>query len=57
VGLTERYGYIEVACADGLQGYLVEYVLDSMSPRAAIVCSLARKIGGGCNLPGNRSNG
>jgi hypothetical protein len=53
VGVSERYGYIEVACADGLQGYLVEYALAPLAPSAAIVCSSARKIGGGCALPCN----
>jgi hypothetical protein len=53
VGVTDRYGYIEVACADGLQGYFLEYDLAPMAPSAAIVCSIAKKIGGGCALPGN----
>ena len=53
VGVSDRYGYIEVACADGLQGYFLEYALAPMSPDAAIVCSSAKKIGGGCALPGN----
>jgi hypothetical protein len=46
-------GYVEVACADGLQGYMIEYTMTPVTPKSAIVCSDAKGIGGGCTLPGN----
>jgi hypothetical protein len=51
IGVSERYGYNEVACADGLQGYFLEYALAPLSSGAAILCSSAMKIGGGCAFP------
>ncbi len=54
VGVTsDQKGFIEVACADGLQGYFVEFEIEAMTPKAAIVCSEAKGISGGCTLPGN----
>jgi hypothetical protein len=54
VGVTEdKRGYIEVACADGLQGYMIEYSLSPLKPKAPLVCSEAKGISGGCTLPGN----
>ena len=53
VGLAAQRGYIEVGCADGLQGYMLEYSLDPLTPKAPLVCSEAKGIGGGCTLPGN----
>ena len=43
--------YIEVACSDGLPGYVIEYKPDPVTPLAAVACRLA----GGCQLPGNKS--
>lgn len=39
---------IEVACADGLKGYMIEYDA-AYAPKSSIGCALA----GGCKLPGN----
>jgi hypothetical protein len=55
VGITaDRHGYTEVACADGLQGYMIEYTLDPITPKATILCAEAKGIAGGCSLPGNK---
>ena len=54
VGITaDQRGYVEVACADGLQGYMIEYALSPIIPKTPIVCSEAKGISGGCTLPGN----
>ncbi len=54
VGVTaDKRGYIEVACADGLQGYMIEYSLSPLAPKTPLVCSEAKGISGGCTLPGN----
>jgi hypothetical protein len=54
VGVTaDQRGYIEVACADGLAGYMIEYALTPVTPKTAIVCSEAKGISGGCTLAGN----
>jgi hypothetical protein len=41
--------YLEVACADHLKGYMVEYKTGPVTPVAVTGCALA----GGCKLPGN----
>jgi hypothetical protein len=46
-------GLMEVACSDGLQGYMIEYAAATLTPKTTIVCSEAKGIGGGCTLPGN----
>jgi hypothetical protein len=52
VGKTDKgTSYIEVACSDGLPGYVIEYKPDPVTPIAATACRLA----GGCQLPGNKS--
>ena len=57
VGITaDKSGYIEVGCSDGLPGYMVQYTMPSMTPKAALVCVEAKGIGGGCSLPGNVKN-
>jgi hypothetical protein len=54
VGVTaDKRGYTEVACADGLQGYMIEYDISPLKMRTLIVCSEAKGIAGGCTLPGN----
>jgi hypothetical protein len=58
VGVSaDRKGYVEVACSDGLQGYMIEYSLSPMAPKTTIVCGEAKGISGGCNLPGNKKKG
>ena len=54
VGVTaDGHGYVEVACADGLPGYMIEYTMAPFAPKSPLACSEARGIAGGCTLPGN----
>jgi hypothetical protein len=54
VGKTaDGSAYIEVACADGLAGYMIQYKQDPISSVEAIGCAFAKGIAGGCKLPGN----
>ena len=54
VGVTaEKHAYVEVGCADGLQGYMIEYTQNPVTAKSTIVCNEARNISGGCTLPGN----
>ena len=55
VGTTaDKRAFMEVACADGLQGYMIEYSVEpTITPKQVIVCSSAGGIAGGCKLPGN----
>ncbi|HZZ90896.1 MAG TPA: hypothetical protein VFE13_21410 [Caulobacteraceae bacterium] len=57
VGVTaDKVGYIEVACADGNAGYLIAYTMPALNPKEAIVCTLAKEVVGGCQLPGNKKS-
>ena len=40
---------VEVACADGLKGYIIEYNTSPVTAVASTGCAFA----GGCKLPGN----
>jgi hypothetical protein len=54
VGVTaDKHAYIEVGCADGLQGYMIEYTPNPITAKSTIVCNDAKGIAGGCTLPGN----
>lgn len=44
--------YLEVNCADGLAGYMIEYTSPT-APKEAVGCVFAKGIAGGCKLPGN----
>jgi hypothetical protein len=58
VGVTaDQKGYIEVGCADGLPGYMIEYTINPLKADRALVCAEAKGIGGGCSLPGNTKAG
>jgi hypothetical protein len=57
ISAADKKGYIEVGCADGGQGYMLEYTVAPPAPIApanTIICSQATDIGSGCSLPGNR---
>jgi len=41
---------VEVACADGLKGYMIEY---NTAPAVSAVGATACAFAGGCQLPGN----
>ncbi|CAN5461627.1 hypothetical protein BH10PSE5_BH10PSE5_27580 [soil metagenome] len=46
---TKGTGYLEVACADGLKGYIVEYTPSPLSVVGVIGCAFSKD----CKLPGN----
>jgi hypothetical protein len=57
---TANTGYVEVACADGNPGYIIEYTAPALSPvkpTQAIPCVSAKDIEGGCTLPTNQKRG
>jgi hypothetical protein len=51
---VDNHGYIEVACADGGRGYIIEYTSQPLAPDQAIPCVSAKQIEGGCTLPTNK---
>lgn len=55
IGKTETGdGFIEVACADGLPGWVLNYPLKSETPKEVLSCKQASGIGGGCKLATNK---
>jgi len=58
IGKTESGdGYIEVACSDGLPGWVLNYAAKSDTPKEVLSCRQASGVGGGCKLPTNKSGG
>jgi len=55
VGTTgDGRGFNEVACSDGLPGFMIEYgPRPEVKPKTTIACGSAGGIAGGCRLPGN----
>jgi hypothetical protein len=55
IGQTATDGYVEVACSDGLPGWVMSYPLKTTAPHAKEVlsCLQAKGVGGGCKLPTN----
>ncbi|WP_333585395.1 hypothetical protein [Phenylobacterium sp.] len=54
VGKTaDGSAYVEVACSDGLAGYMLQYKQNPIAPVEALGCAFAKGIAGGCKLPGN----
>lgn len=55
IGQTATDGYVEVACSDGLPGWVMSYPLNTTTPHAKEVlsCLQAKGVGGGCKLPTN----
>lgn len=51
---TDQHGYVEVACADGLPGWVIEYTFHPQQVVAVLNCGLAAGIGSGCQLPTNK---
>lgn len=54
VGKSTDEGFVEVACADGLPGWVIGYPNGSETPKELLSCLQAANIGGGCKLPTNR---
>lgn len=44
---------VEVACSDGLPGYMIEY---NTAPTVAAVAATGCRFSGGCQLPGNKTS-
>jgi hypothetical protein len=57
IGQTATDGYVEVACSDGLPGWVMAYPLNTTAPHAKEVlsCVQAKGVGGGCKLPTNKT--
>jgi len=57
IGQTATDGYVEVACSDGLPGWVMAYPLNVTAPAAKEVlsCVQAKGVGGGCKLPTNKT--
>lgn len=57
VGRNETDGYVEVACSDGLPGWVMSYPVNTAAPKSKEIlsCAQAKGIGGGCKLPTNAS--
>ena len=53
IGRAETSEFLEVACSDGLPGWVIEYTTDVVAPKGVLSCTQAKSIGGGCKLPGN----
>jgi hypothetical protein len=55
IGQTATDGYVEVACSDGLPGWVIAYPLGagSTNPKEVMSCLQAKGVGGGCKLPTN----
>ena len=59
IGQTSTQGYVEVACSDGLPGWVLVYPLGQATPKPAelLSCLQAKGVGGGCKLPTNATKG
>lgn len=55
IGQTATDGYVEVACSDGLPGWVMSYPLKTTTPhpKEVLSCVQAKGVGGGCKLPTN----
>ena len=56
IGATDTEGFVEVACSDGLPGWVLGYPIGVAKPAAKefLSCTQAKGIGGGCKLPTNK---
>jgi hypothetical protein len=56
MGSNETEGFVEVACSDGLPGWVLGYPAGVAKPAAKefLSCAQAKGIGGGCKLPTNK---
>jgi hypothetical protein len=56
IGSTDTEGFVEVACSDGLPGWVLGYPVGVAKPAAKefLSCAQAKGIGGGCKLPTNK---
>lgn len=56
VGKTKDEAFLEVSCADGDPGWVLEYALGVNEPKQILSCAQASGIGGGCQLKGNKKS-
>ena len=56
MGSNDSEGFVEVACSDGLPGWVLGYPVGVAKPAAKefLSCVQAKGIGGGCKLPTNK---
>lgn len=47
-------GFVEVACSDGLPGWVMVYPTNTNTPREALSCRQASGVGGGCKFATNK---
>jgi len=59
MGSNDTEGFVEVACSDGLPGWVLGYPVGVAKPAAKefLSCAQAKGIGGGCKLPTNKTKG
>jgi hypothetical protein len=59
IGQTATQGFVEVACSDGLPGWVMAYPLGQTGAKPAelLSCLQAKGVGGGCKLPTNATKG
>ena len=59
IGQTATQGFVEVACSDGLPGWVMAYPLGETAAKPAelLSCLQAKGVGGGCKLPTNQTKG
>lgn len=59
IGANDQAGFVEVACSDGLPGWVLAYPTGVAKPAAKefLSCAQAKGIGGGCKLPTNKVKG
>jgi hypothetical protein len=57
IGQTATQGFVEVACSDGLPGWVIAYPLgeSAAKPAELLSCLQAKGVGGGCKLPTNQT--
>jgi len=54
-GANDTYDYVEVACADGGPGWVIQYPLTAQKPNDLLNCAQAANLApGGCQLPTNK---
>jgi len=53
IGRADTSEFLEVACSDGLPGWVIEFTTGVEAPKSVLSCTQAKGIGGGCKLPGN----
>ena len=51
---TGKDDFVEVGCADGGPGLVLDYYFGSQAPNELLNCAEVAKMNGGCQLPGNK---